>query len=112
MPRKAPGTKAKSAPKFEKNLEKLEELVEALEEGGLSLDDSLKNFEEGVKLAKRCDEALSAAEKRIEILTKDPEGKLQARPFEENARETSDAEAGDNAEDGDDEAGDSDELLF
>ncbi len=40
-------------PKFEKDLEKLEGIVEALEEGGLPLDQSLKKFEEGIKLAQR-----------------------------------------------------------
>ena len=69
-------------PKFEDNLEKLEKIVEDLEEGGLSLDDSLKKFEEGVKLTQRCEKALSAAEKKIEILSKNAEGDLEAKPFD------------------------------
>ena len=48
-------------PKFEKDLEKLESIVESLEEGGLPLDASIKKFEEGIKLAKRCEVALSSA---------------------------------------------------
>lgn len=68
-------------PKFEKDLEKLEEIVAALEEGELSLDDALKRFEEGIKLAKRCEKALSEAEKKIEILTRNAEGELEAQPF-------------------------------
>jgi len=68
-------------PKFEKDLEKLEEIVEALEAGGLSLDDSLKRFEEGIKLTSRCEKALKQAEKRIEILMKNAEGELEAQPF-------------------------------
>ncbi len=70
---------------FEKDLERLEEIVGALEEGGLSLDDSLKQFELGIKLARRCEKALSEAEKRIEILTKKPNGELVAEPFEDDA---------------------------
>ena len=70
-------------PKFEKDLERLEAIVEALEEGGLSLDDSLKKFEEGIKLAKRCEHALSMAEKRIEVLTKKADGEFETRPFDE-----------------------------
>lgn len=68
---------------FEKDLEKLEEIVAALEEGGLSLDDSLKHFELGVKLARRCEKALTEAEKKIEVLTKKANGEIVAEPFEE-----------------------------
>jgi exodeoxyribonuclease VII small subunit len=72
-----------AAPSFEKDLEKLEAIVGALEEGGLDLDDALKRFEEGIKLAKRCEKALADAEKKIEVLTKNAEGELEATPFEE-----------------------------
>ncbi len=68
-------------PKFEKDLERLEQTVEALEAGGLSLDDALKRFEEGVKLARRCEKALTDAERKIEILTKDAQGEIVAEPF-------------------------------
>ena len=74
-------------PKFEKDLEKLEQVVEALETGGLSLDDALKRFEEGIKLARRCEKALSEAEKKMEILVKNAEGELTAEPFEEEGVE-------------------------
>lgn len=72
-------------PSFEKDLEKLEEIVHALEEGGLSLDESLKRFEEGIRLSKRCEKALTEAEKKIEMLTKNAEGELEAEPFDETA---------------------------
>ena len=75
-------------PKFEKDLEKLEEIVAALEEGELPLDDALKRFEEGIKLAKRCEKALADAEKKIEILTKNAEGNLEAQPFDEEHPES------------------------
>jgi exodeoxyribonuclease VII small subunit len=68
-------------PKFEKDLEKLEQTVEALEAGGLSLDDALKRFEEGIKLARRCEKALTEAERKIEILVKNAQGEIAAEPF-------------------------------
>ena len=76
--------KAKEETSFEKNLESLEGIVSALEEGGLSLDDALKQFESGITLARRCEKALSEAEKKIEILTQNAEGELEAEPFDEN----------------------------
>ena len=68
-------------------LERLEAIVEALEEGGLSLDESLKRFEEGIHLSRRCEKALTEAEKRIEILVKNAEGKLEPQPFGEPSPE-------------------------
>ena len=68
--------------KFETALGKLEEIVKKLEGGDLSLDDSLKMFEEGVKLSRLCGGKLDAAERRIEILMKNNEGKLEALPFD------------------------------
>lgn len=73
--------KAEQEPNFEKDLESLEKIVEALEEGGLSLDVSIKKFEEGMRLAQRCDKALGAAEKKIELLTRNTEGELETQPF-------------------------------
>jgi len=68
--------------KFETALARLEEIVQKLEEGEMPLDDSLKFFEEGVKLSRACDQKLQAAERRIEILLKDEEGKVATLPFE------------------------------
>ena len=94
-------------PKFEKDLEKLEGIVEALEEGGLPLDQSLKKFEEGIKLAQRCEKALSAAEKKIEVLTKNAEGELETNPF------GGEGDTDDDSEDADEEDDDSEgEMLF
>jgi exodeoxyribonuclease VII small subunit len=75
-------------PKFEKDLERLEQIVESLEAGGLSLDDSLKRFEEGVRLARRCEKALTEAERKIEILTKNAAGEITAEPFVDDEAET------------------------
>jgi exodeoxyribonuclease VII small subunit len=96
-------------PKFEKDLEKLEKIVESLEEGGLSLDASLKKFEEGIGLAKRCEKALSSAEKKIEKLTRSADGKLKTSALDE------DDDAGEDEEelgDDDEEEDEDGELLF
>ncbi len=80
--------KAKKEATFENDLESLESIVTALEEGGLSLDDALKQFESGIKLSRRCEKALSEAEKKIEILTRNVDGELEAEPFDESAPPT------------------------
>ncbi|MBD3379044.1 MAG: exodeoxyribonuclease VII small subunit [Candidatus Omnitrophica bacterium] len=67
---------------FEKALENLERTVDELEAGELSLDDSLKKYEEGVKLARMCQEKLEKAKKRIEKLVKD-DGKFSTEPLDE-----------------------------
>ncbi len=66
--------------KFEKAMERLEEIVHALEKGDLPLDDSLKFFEEGIKLSQVCMAKLDEAEKRVDILMKD-KGKTVLKPF-------------------------------
>ena len=72
----------KSETKFEDALGKLEKIVTQLEEGEVSLDNSLKIFEEGIQLSRLCAKKLEEAEKKIEILTKTKEGKITKRPFE------------------------------
>ena len=68
-------------PKFEECLQQLEKIVEQLERGDLPLEQSLKLFEEGVRLSNSCKQELEAAEGKVEILMKQG-GKLQAQPFE------------------------------
>jgi exodeoxyribonuclease VII small subunit len=68
--------------KFEDALGRLEQIVDQLEAGDLSLESSLKAFEEGVGLARRCAKYLEEAEKRIELLTRDEAGLLKTEPFE------------------------------
>ena len=69
--------------KFESALEDLELVVEQLETGELSLEDSLTAFEKGVGLVKFCNQKLNEVEKKIDFLVKDKEGKLQLKAFEE-----------------------------
>lgn len=59
---------------FESSLGELEKIVRKLEDGDLSLEESLKLFEDGVRLSRECQERLSKAERRIEILLKDETG--------------------------------------
>lgn len=63
-------SETKKSVDFEKQLEQLESLVTALESGDLSLEDSMKSFEQGIKLARECQQALKDAEQRVEILTR------------------------------------------
>jgi len=69
--------------KFEKALERLEEIVTRLEDGDLELENSLKMFEEGIKMAKICQSRLSSAEKKIEKLVKDNMGDISTEPIDE-----------------------------
>jgi len=69
--------------KFEASLKRLEEIVAELESGELGLEQSLKLFEEGVKLARICNARLEEAERKVEVLLKDKAGKMTAMPFEE-----------------------------
>lgn len=68
--------------KFEKAMERLEKIVEDLESGNIALEDALKKYEEGVKLSRICQQRLSQAEKKIEVLTKSLDGKLSKEPFD------------------------------
>jgi exodeoxyribonuclease VII small subunit len=67
--------------KFEDAFQKLEAIVNKLEEGNLTLEESLKAFEEGVRLSRFCSKKLDEAEKKVEILLKDSNGRLAAKPF-------------------------------
>jgi len=62
--------KKNKAPNFEQALDELEELVERMEQGESSLEDSLKDFERGIELTRSCQTALTEAEQKVEILLK------------------------------------------
>ena len=67
--------------KFEDALKKLEKIVSELEGGELSLDESLKRYEEGVKLSRILSKELEAAKKKVEVLVKKDDGKFDLEPF-------------------------------
>ncbi len=71
---------------FETSFKRLEEIVEELESGELSLEKSLKIFEEGVKLSRVCSNKLDEAEKKIEILLKNQDNELEAVPFDQKKK--------------------------
>ena len=66
---------------FEASLAELEKIVGQLENGDLPLEESLKLFETGVKLSRECRERLTDAERRIEILMKDGNGRINLAEF-------------------------------
>ena len=74
-----------AAPKFEQALARLEIIVTELERGELPLDESLKIFEEGIKLSKTCLKVLDDAERKVEILVQDKDGKTRIQAFSEGA---------------------------
>ncbi|MEA3489635.1 MAG: exodeoxyribonuclease VII small subunit [Candidatus Omnitrophota bacterium] len=67
---------------FEKALEKLEQTVKELETGDLTLDFSLKKYEEGIELARMCRQKLEKAKKKIETLVKKDEDIFEQKAFE------------------------------
>ncbi len=68
---------------FEKTLAELEQLVEKMEEGDLSLEESLKYFERGILLTKSCQQALSEAEQKVSILL-EKDSKAELETFNQN----------------------------
>ncbi len=73
-------------PKFEEALARLEQIVTAIEEGKVSLEESIDKYAEGIKLVKHCRGILDAAERKIHLLTKSqgdslqPDGQLDEPP--------------------------------
>ncbi len=68
---------------FEKKLSRLEEIVSKMEAGDLALEDSLKFFEEGVKLSRECNTQLSQAEQKVKVLLSvDANGQSQTEDFQ------------------------------
>jgi exodeoxyribonuclease VII small subunit len=70
-----------AALKFEEAMARLETIVTELEKGDLPLDESLKIFEEGIRLSKTCLKMLDDAERKVEILVQDKDGKKRLRAF-------------------------------
>lgn len=87
----APASEEDDMP-FETALERLESVVDRLEQGDLALEAALTAFEEGVALSKRCASQLDAAERRIEVLTREG-GQWLTRPLDE-LEDLGDDEAG------------------
>ena len=76
---------------FERSLQQLEELVNKMEAGDLSLEESLKAFEAGIKLTRQCQATLSAAEQKVQLLLQE-KGQLVSRPLDTDNDSDSDTE--------------------
>lgn len=80
--------KAKATtPTFEEALKELEDIVERMDSGQLSLEDSLQQFERGVELSRTCQTSLKSAEQKVEQLVK-KHGELAIEPFQEETGES------------------------
>ena len=67
---------------FETSIKQLEEIIKKLEKGDLPLEDAIKHFEDGTKLAKTCNLKLDEAQKKVETLISFSNGKKETKPFE------------------------------
>jgi len=76
--------------RFDEALQELETLVESLEQGDLSLDESLARFERGVSLARECRDALTKAEQRVQVLLETEDGNDSLAPFASESGDESD----------------------
>ncbi|MGA3084866.1 MAG: exodeoxyribonuclease VII small subunit [Thermodesulfobacteriota bacterium] len=70
-----------SKERFEDTFKKLETIVNKLEGGDLPLEETMKLFEEGMRLSRLCSERLAEVQKRVEILLKTEDGRLKPQPF-------------------------------
>ncbi|MFI5303293.1 MAG: exodeoxyribonuclease VII small subunit [Nitrospiria bacterium] len=68
--------------KFEEAMSKLEEIVKSLEKGDLPLDKAMASFEEGVTLSKICMKYLEEADRKVEVLIQNQNGKTKTEPFQ------------------------------
>jgi len=73
--------------RFDQGMAELEAIVARLEAGELPLEDALAAFEAGVALVRTLNQRLGEAEARVELLTRDPNGKLQLQPLDRDTKE-------------------------
>jgi len=77
---------------FEDSLKKLEEIVEELEKGELSLDEALKLYEEGMEFSDKCMEKLNESKQKVEKITKEGNNKYHSEPFSVQNKEEDEKE--------------------
>jgi exodeoxyribonuclease VII small subunit len=80
---------AKTTFHFEQSLAELEGLVERMESGEMTLEDSLKAFEQGIKYTRDCQNALAKAEQKVQLLLQ-KNGQMEAQPFATTATDSED----------------------
>ena len=73
--------------KFEEAMKRLEDIVQSLDSSDLSLEDSLKIFEEGVKLISFCSKKLEEAEQKVTMLVKESDGKYSQQSFDMESKD-------------------------
>lgn len=82
-----------AAVKFEQAMARLEAIVGELEKGDLPLDESLKIFEEGIRLSKNCLKILEDAEHKVEVLVQDNNGKKRFHAYSSDADEAEESDS-------------------
>ena len=73
---------------FEEAIKRLETIVHRLEAGNIPLEESLKLFEEGMRLIRHCQQKLDEVEKKVELLIKNEQGEYETKPFDPNLSRT------------------------
>lgn len=89
MKQKPQAEQPETGPSFEEAMARLVQIADEMDEGGLSLADLHKRFEEGMQLAKLCEAQLSEVERRVELLLEQEDGSVEREPFEEEEDEVS-----------------------
>ncbi|MEM8982023.1 MAG: exodeoxyribonuclease VII small subunit [Pseudomonadota bacterium] len=84
MASKTATKKTATEPSLDESLAELEKLVETLEDGDLTLDEAMRQFEHGIELTRRCQAALAAAEQKVEILMQKAGGDAEIEPFDDD----------------------------
>ncbi len=87
MPKKSAPKKASAMPDFEAALAELEKIVEKMESGEQSLEESLKSFQRGIELTRVCQKGLKEAEQRVEKLVKEGDG-FKTKPLDTDEQES------------------------
>ena len=101
-----------ASPSFEDSLDQLRAIVSELEQGNLSLDDSLKKYESGVKHLNQCYASLKAVQRKVEVLVDlDENGRLKTVPFDDQASNFDTISSDDEDEYEEDDVDDSDTLF-
>ena len=94
---------AATEPNFETAMDRLEAIVEQMESGKLPLEELIVRYEEGMNMVKICQERLTAAEQKIEIIARNNTGQATVKPFQPEAETSAQAAAQERTKDNNDE---------
>lgn len=104
--------KKEGEPSFEEAMKKLEGIVEKLEKGNIPLEEALKEFDQGVQLVRYLNKKLDDAERKIELLMKDKNGRITKKSLRFEEGELIEEQKIENEEEDDEEPGESTPSLF